>query len=127
MKAKVTKAKRRPKPTTLPSFAEQVLASLGQLKEAVDSGDTSRLTVRTVNLRVATPVMGAVEVRAVREQLGLSQALFARFLGADAKTVQAWEQGLSTPSGVASRWLDEIRSDPNYWTQRLKGIVSAKA
>jgi len=52
--------------------------------------------------------------------------LFAHFLGVSVKTVRSWEQG-KTPSDIASRFMDEIRHNPNYWRQRLKESAKAKA
>ena len=38
------------------------------------------------------------EVESVRRMLGLSQALFAQFLGVSLHAVRAWENGGKTPS-----------------------------
>ena len=44
----------------------------------------------------------------VRDLLGMSQVLFARFLGVDANTVRSWEQGTRPP--VRSRGGSWMRS-----------------
>ena len=62
-------------------------------------------------------------VRETRDLLAASQAVFARFLGVSVQTVRAWEQGVNTPSTLASRFLDEIRHDPAYWRTRLRETV----
>jgi len=107
-------------------LAQQLRSSLNELKQAVESGDHSQLTIRNVDLNVSNSKFDSEEVQELRRQLGLSQALFARFLGADPKTVQSWEQGLSQPSGVASRWLDEIRNDMPYWRARIRQSTAKK-
>ena len=68
----------------------------------------------------------AASVKKVRKLLGASQSIFARFLGVTAKTVQSWEQGQSTPSDMACRFLDEIRAAPEYWLNRLRRMVTTK-
>jgi putative transcriptional regulator len=53
------------------------------------------------------------DVVAVRSKLGMSQASLAGFMHVSIKTIQGWEQGLRTPSGVASRLLQMIEEpDP---------------
>ena len=44
-------------------------------------------------------------VSAIREQTGLSQAVFARLLGVSVRTLQEWEQGRRAPSGAARTLL----------------------
>ena len=71
-------------------------------------------TVRTYQIDVTLPILGPVEVRSIRESLGLSQALFADFLGVAPTTVRSWEQGQREPSALARRFLGEIRDDPAH-------------
>lgn len=66
------------------------------------------------------PALGKADVVAIRTALGASQTVFAGLLGVSAATVRAWEQGVNTPSGMATRFLTEIRTDPDYWKARLK-------
>ena len=58
-----------------------------------------------------------------RKLLRASQSAFANFIGANVKTVQAWEQGGNPVSGVSARFLDEIRHNPDYWRQRFKEVI----
>lgn len=65
-------------------------------------------------------------VKATREVLGCSQAVFAQFLGVSVKTVSAWEQGTNTPQGVACRIMDEIRHKPKYFQKRIRQLAIKK-
>lgn len=58
------------------------------------------------------PAMSADDVRAVRERLGYSQAVFARALGVDPGTVRSWEQGTRTISGAARRLIQIVDRQP---------------
>lgn len=58
----------------------------------------------------------AVEVVALRSKLGLSQAVLADLMHVSIKTIQGWEQGLRTPSGVASRLLQMIEEPEPFLT-----------
>lgn len=55
----------------------------------------------------------AAEIKAVREKARLTQFLFANALGVSVRTVEAWESGVNTPSGPASRLLDLIDAEPS--------------
>jgi putative transcriptional regulator len=78
----------------------------------------SRFTVRTYKI-APPPEYRGEGVRRVRALLGMSQAAFAAFLGADPSTVRSWEQGLRPPSPLACRMLSEIEADPTHWRKRL--------
>ena len=45
------------------------------------------------------------EIRAIRNKTGLTQALFALYMGVSKKTVEAWEHGTNHPTGPACRLL----------------------
>jgi putative transcriptional regulator len=76
-------------------------------------------TVRTYKVEFTPRDYGPDDVRRVRGLLGMSQVLFARFLGVDANTVRSWEQGTRPPSSIARRFMDEIENDPAHWRQRI--------
>jgi putative transcriptional regulator len=84
---------------------------------------SERFTCRTVARTAAPTVYHPRLVRETRDLLAASQTVFARFLGISVQTVRAWEQGVNTPSPLASRFLDEIRHDPAYWRTRLRETV----
>ena len=48
----------------------------------------------------------------LRQQLNLSQAVFASVLNGSVKTVQAWEQGLRQPSYAALKLLTIAKKHP---------------
>ena len=52
------------------------------------------------------------EIRTIRMNHGMSQAVFANFMGVSKKTVEAWERGRNKPTGSACRLLDLL--DKNY-------------
>jgi len=49
------------------------------------------------------------QIRALREQTRMSQAVFARHLNTSVSTVQKWETGEKHPSGVALKLLDVVQ------------------
>ena len=93
-------------------------------QEAIDvlrSGEPlpGRLTARSHQAEFVRPSYGPADVRRVRDLLGMSQVVFARFLGVDPNTVRSWEQGTRPPSSIARRFMGEIEEDPVYWRKRV--------
>lgn len=56
----------------------------------------------------APPPMPPERIRQLREQVRLSQAVFASVLGTSVSTVQKWEAGAKRPSGPSLKLLDLI-------------------
>ncbi len=104
---------------------------VGAFAEAIalmQTGDPMErhFTVRTYDVEFTPRPYGPDDVRRVRALLGMSQILFARFLGVDANTVRSWEQGTRPPSAIARRFMDEIEGDPEHWRRRMiRGAVEA--
>ena len=88
-------------------------------KEAV----AERFTVRTVSLNLQPRTYSSDDVKQARKLLGLSQTLFARFLGVSVRTIRAWEQGQRELSGMANRFLDEVVTNPEYWKGRIHDLM----
>jgi len=87
------------------------------LTEAVDDakGQGQRLPRRKVTI-VPVRQYTADEVKAIRNSTGMSQKLFAGYMGVSAKTVEAWEAGTNHPSGAASRLLSMMEMDSQLVT-----------
>lgn len=85
------------------------------LNEAIEDANSEKKVLRR---RVVTiePVKEyeAKEIKAIRNQVGLSQRLFAGFMGVSNKTVEAWEKGTNKPSGAASRILNMMEMDSDF-------------
>jgi putative transcriptional regulator len=54
----------------------------------------------------------AEEIKKIRNDLGMTQAFFAGFMGVSQKTVEAWEAGRNMPDGPARRILSMVQLDP---------------
>jgi putative transcriptional regulator len=65
------------------------------------------------------------EVAAIRLKTGLTQAEFARLLGASLGTVRKWEMGERSPSGAAATLLRVLDFDPATVTRAL-GVTPEK-
>lgn len=66
----------------------------------------------------------AREVKEIRKRTGLSQRLFAGYMGVSTKTVEAWESGTNCPAGSSSRILSmmEMNADLTKEFPFVQGI-----
>ena len=64
-------------------------------------------------------VLRRVDVRAVRAQLGVSQADFALMIGISAATLRNWEQGRRAPGGPALALLRVAAHNPRVVVEAL--------
>lgn len=93
------------------------------LEKAIEY-EKGNLNARTVKLSVQ-PVdsFSPDEIRAIRKNTGMTQVLFAKYIGVSVKTVEAWEAGRNHPEGAACRLLSMTQNDPSF--PMKSGIVSA--
>ncbi|WP_428484913.1 helix-turn-helix domain-containing protein [Rhodopila sp.] len=61
----------------------------------------------------------AVDVRAIREKLGLSRPAFAKRFGLAVAAVRDWEQGLRRPGSAARILLIVISQSPNVVAEAI--------
>lgn len=52
-----------------------------------------------------------VEIRDIRKRAGMTQSVFASYMGVSKKTVEAWECGRTHPTGPAFRLLDILATE----------------
>ena len=92
------------------------------LNEAIEY-EKGNLKATTKTLSI-TPIEAftASDIKAIRKNAGMTQVLFAKYLGVSLKTVEAWEAGRNQPNGTACRMLSLTKKDPQF--PRSSGIVS---
>lgn len=76
---------------------------------------TRRMTVQPVDH------YNAAEIKEIRVNAGMTQVVFAEFMGVSVKTVEAWESGRNQPIGSACRLLHLTKTDPAF--PQKAGIV----
>jgi putative transcriptional regulator len=111
-----------------PAGAE-IVGALTEFYEALQEGPAAvakRFTARTIEFDLKPRTYAGKDVEKVRDLLGLSQPLFARFLGVSVTAVRSWENGGKKPSDMACRFLDEIALKPDYWRERVGQLMVFK-
>jgi putative transcriptional regulator len=117
---------KKPK-TAEQSVENEILEALSDFTDALEKGEvTKRFSCRQIKLNLVPTHYSPGLVKRTRKILGVSQSLFARFLGVSPKTVRAWEQGINVPHKMACRFMDEIRQNPQFWTTRLREVAVAR-
>ncbi len=58
-------------------------------------------------------VPGEVDIKAIRQGLGLSQRRFAQQFGFEQRTIQNWEHKRRNPTGMERAYLLVIKNDPD--------------
>lgn len=82
------------------------------------------LTARTTKLSIAPlPDFSAQDIKAIRSGTGMSQSMFAKYMGVSVKTVEAWESGRNHPDGAATRLLALTERRPDF--PFISGILQA--
>jgi DNA-binding transcriptional regulator YiaG len=114
------------------SFRKQMaqsMAELGSIMTRAQGFDgNGRFTVRTTRVQAPSGYRAGA-IRALRERLGVSQAVFAQLLGVSQVLVRSWERGARTPTPIACRLLDIIGGNPEAITSLFHSVppVSSKA
>jgi putative transcriptional regulator len=108
----------------VPSFRQQFRLAMAELQAIVDSKSfdgNGRYTVRTIE-GVDPSAYDAKKVKATRESLGVSQAVYAHLVGVSTVLVRSWERGAREPAPVARRLMDQMRANPKQFAALVKPI-----
>ncbi len=93
------------------------------LEQAIDY-EKGKLKAKTTTLIVRpVPDFSAKQIKTIRNDLGMTQNLFAQVFGVSKKTVEAWEAGRNNPDGPARRMLSILQSDPSL-VERMEIIAN---
>jgi len=82
------------------------------LDQALKYSRGEQINARSTVLPAPPEPLSREEIIRLREQFNCSQAVFARLLNVSVKTLQAWEQGVRTPSDAALKLLTVARNHP---------------
>ena len=81
-------------------------------QKLVESVKQMGAIMRGENIPHRRTVLTTVDVKALRERLGLTQHEFSGMIGVSIKTLQNWEQGRREPEGPAKALLRVVEKDP---------------
>ena len=88
------------------------------LNEAIeDAKSENKKLIRHKVTIEPVKIYAAGDIKRIRNATGMSQRLFAGYIGVSVKTVEAWETGTNHPSGAASRILNMFEMDNELMTR----------
>ena len=96
----------------------ELIAAMREAVHAATTGDTSRLTIREVEIPDPSEYRPK-DVKRLRDSMGVSQAIFARLMGVSPDLVAHWEYGIRRPAPLARRLMDKASEDPAAFTAGL--------
>ena len=104
-------------------FGQRLLASAREAV-SIEKGESApaRLTRHTVaGAKVDPPPQyGAKRIRRIRDQMDLSQPVFAAALNVSPETIRAWEQGKREPDGPTLRLLEVAEEHPDVFLEKIR-------
>lgn len=105
----------------MPSKNSTLFEDLKQGLEEIIAFQEGKITLKTETLERPEPLtINANEIKAIREALNLSQAVFAFKLRTSVRTYQGWEQGKSKPNQQATLLLKMVQKSPQLFEQIAK-------
>jgi putative transcriptional regulator len=94
-------------------MSDELFGDLMQsLDQALKYSLGEQINARTTVLPAPPEPLSQEEIIKLREQFNCSQVVFARLLNVSVKTLQAWEQGVRTPSDAALKLLIVAKNHP---------------
>jgi len=95
------------------------------LQEALKH-EKGQINLRTSHREIpdAPPDFSKSQVKEIRNELNVSQPVFAQMLGVSDGTVKAWEAGTNEPSGSSARLIQMAERDPQGFKQLMKDLAT---
>ena len=92
------------------------------VEQAIEYEKGNLRAKKTTLTIIPTDTFTPQEIKEIRSNTGLTQVLFAKYMGVSVKTVESWEAGRNHPEGAACRLLSITRNDPSF--PQKSGIVA---
>lgn len=92
--------------------------------KAILSDKKKKLKKNTIHI-LPLEDYNSIDIKNIRENVGMTQSLFASFLGVSQKTVEAWELGYNKPSGSSNRLITILANDKSL-VKKFPFVVEKK-
>ncbi len=102
---------------------ESIRKAIGEtVQDIINSGLKTSFTEKELNsLGVTIPEVQLTnnQIKEIRENLSLSQTVFAKLLNVSPSSIRQWEQGKRQPTGATQVLLDLLKRSPHILDYRL--------
>ena len=102
--------------------------TFGSLQKSMREGLQVAKGKKVEHVRIAEYIVrepknySAKQIKKIREQIALSQPVFAGLLGVSVNAYRNWEQGRNSPSMMARRFLEIIEDDPQGFLEQAEDM-----
>ena len=94
-------------------FGQDLIAALSDALAHAEGGEVPGAIVHNIDIE-------AIDAKAIRQRLHLTQDQMARLLGTSASGYKKWEQGQRQPSGAARTLLRVMEQEPEAVLRALR-------
>ena len=88
----------------------------------VNSGIKTSFTTKelhSLEVNIHDVHLSTIQIKVIREQMNLSQTVFAKLLNVSPSSIRQWEQGKRQPTGATQVILELLKKTPNLLDYRL--------
>lgn len=102
---------------------DSIKKSIGQTVQGLmNSGIKTSFTKKeldSLGVKIPEVKLSTVQIKEIREQMNLSQTVFARLLNVSPSSIRQWEQGKRKPTGATKVLLELLKKSPHLLDYRL--------
>lgn len=102
---------------------ESIKKAIGEtVQDLMSAGIKTSFTqkeLRSLGIKIPEVQMETHQIKAIREQMNLSQAVFAKLLNVSPSSIRQWEQGRRKPTGPTKVLLELLKKSPHALDYRL--------
>ncbi len=105
---------------------ESIKNAIGEtVQDLINSGFKTSFTKKeldSLGVKISEIQLSNYQIKEIREQMNLSQTVFAKLLSVSPSSIRQWEQGKRKPTGATQVLLELLKRSPHILNYRLKGF-----
>ena len=102
---------------------DSIKKSIGEtVQDLMNSGIKTSFTTKELNslgVNIPDVHLSTIQIKEIREQMNLSQTVFAKLLNVSPSSIRQWEQGKRQPTGATQVLLELLKKTPHLLDYRL--------
>ena len=100
-----------------------IKSAIGEtVQDLINSGIKTSFTqkeLKSLDIQIPKINLSTHQIKGIREQLKLSQTVFAKLLNVSPSSIRQWEQGKRHPTGSTQVLLELLKKTPHLLDYRL--------
>ncbi len=102
---------------------DSIKKSIGEtVQDLMNSGIKTSFTSKELNslgVNIPDVQLSTIQIKEIREQMNISQTVFAKLLNVSPSSIRQWEQGKRHPTGATQVLLELLKKTPHLLDYRL--------